>query len=137
MVHDTGDENRGRFISSVGVSRDRACAFVKRNSQCAAVLSEINPNLDDDFFCESLQQNIKVSATETGKRKGNLTAERLAKNWCIPLDSAKQTLKVTTQRGIRTIANPSLSRRFRTNDRQLRYRRLRCNMYTDTLDAKT
>jgi hypothetical protein len=73
----------------------------------------------------------------TNKRKGTMTAQRLAKNWGISLDSAKQTLNVTTQRGVRTTANPSLSRRFRTNDRQLRYRRLRCDMYTDTLDAKT
>jgi hypothetical protein len=35
------------------------------------------------------------------------------------------------------VANPSLSRRFRTNNRQLRYTRLRCDMYMDTLDAKT
>jgi hypothetical protein len=54
---------------------------VQRNSQCAVVLSEINPNLDDDFFLESLQLSVKVSATETGTRRGNLTAERLAKNW--------------------------------------------------------
>jgi hypothetical protein len=138
MVHDTGDErNNRRFISSVQVSRDQACDFVNRNSQCSAVLTDIDPNLHEDYFVESLVQNVKVASTTTGKRKGNLTAERLAKNWSISLDSAKQTLKVTTQRGVRTTANPSLSRRFRTNDRQLRYRRLRCDMYTDTLDAKT
>ncbi len=137
MVHDTGDESNRRFISSVRVSRDQACGFINRNSQCSAILTEIDPNLHADYFVESLERNVKVSSTTTGKRKGNLTAERLAKNWSISLDSAKQTLKVTTQRGVRTTANPSLSRRFRTNDRQLRYRRLRCDMYTDTLDAKT
>ena len=66
-----------------------------------------------------------------------MTAERLAKNWSNSLDAANQTLKVTTQRGICTTANPSLSRRIRTNDRQLRYCSLQCDMYTDTLDAKT
>lgn len=43
------------------------------------------------------------------------------------LDSTKQTLKVTKQRGIRNAANPSPSRRFRTNGCQLRH----------PLDAKT
>jgi hypothetical protein len=137
LVHDTGDENNRRFISSVSVSRNQACDFVNRNLQCSAVLSDIDPNLHDDFLLKSLQRNVKISSTTTNKRRGTLTAERLAKNWGISLDSAKQTLDVTTQRGVRTTANPSLSRRFRTNDRQLRYRRLRCDMYTDTLDAKT
>ena len=52
------------------------------------------------------------------------------------MDATKQTLQVTTQCGVRRTTNPSLSRRFRTNDRQLRYLRLRWNMYTNTLDAK-
>jgi hypothetical protein len=148
-VHDTGDRRNSRRIissnrrlettrvSSVSVSRARACDFANVNSQCSAVLTDIDPNLHDDFLLESLEMNVKVSATGTGKRKHTLSAERLAKNWVISLDAAKQTLEVTTQRGVRTVANPSLSRRFRTNDRQLRYRRLRCDMYTDTLDAKT
>jgi len=136
LVHETGDRNR-RYISSVRVSRDQATDFNNRNCQCSAILREINPNLQDAHLIQSFERNVRVSSTATGKRKGILTAERLAKNWSISLDAAKQTLKVTTQRGVRTTANPSLSRRFRTNDRQLRYRRLRCDMYTDTLDAKT
>ena len=98
MVHDTGDggDNK-RFTSSVKVSRDQACEFANHNSQCSSVLTEIDPNLHDDYFHQSLQSNVKVSSTQPAKRKGNLTAERLAANWSIPLDAAKQTLKVTTQ----------------------------------------
>jgi hypothetical protein len=144
-VHDTGDRNgksrriisSSRMTSSVSVSRAHACDYVNANSQCSTVLTEINPKLHEDFLLESLEMNVKVSAAGTGKRKHTLSADKLAKNWAISLDAAKQTLDVTTQRGVRTVANPSLSRRFRTNDRQLRYRRLCCNMYTDTLDAKT
>lgn len=44
----------------------------------------------------------KLASTTTGKRQGSLTAARLSKNWCIPFDSAQQTLKITTQRGVRT-----------------------------------
>jgi hypothetical protein len=75
MVHDTGDARNRQFISSVQVSRDQACDFVLRNSQCSAVLTDIDPNLHEDYFVESLIQNVKVSSTTTGKRKGNLTAE--------------------------------------------------------------
>jgi hypothetical protein len=136
MVHNTGDGTNRRFISIVRVSRNQAEAFVQTNSQCSAVLTNIDPNPHADHLLESLKENAKVSSTATGKRKGNLTAERLAKDWGTSLDSAKQTLKVTAQPGARTAANPSPSRQFRTNDRQLRHHRLRCDMCADTLDAK-
>ncbi|KAI2507367.1 hypothetical protein MHU86_7087 [Fragilaria crotonensis] len=61
----------------------------------------------------------------------------LARNWSIDLQTAKRTINVTTQRGIRTVLHPSLSRRFRTNDRQLRYRRLPIDCFTDTLVSNT
>jgi hypothetical protein len=45
-----------------------------------------------------LERNLKVSSAATGKRRGNLMAEGLAKNWSMSLDSAKQTAaKVTAQ----------------------------------------
>ena len=48
---------------------------------------------------------------------------------------AKKTLKVTTQRGIKTALYPTLDRRFKKNDKMLRYSRLNTNMYTDTMFA--
>jgi hypothetical protein len=102
-----------------------------------AVLTDIDPNLYKDFLLESLETKVQVSSTGTGKRKRTLSAEKLAKNWAIGLDAAKQMLKERTQHRVRTVANPSLSRQFRTNNCQLHYRQLRCDMYMDTLDAKT
>jgi hypothetical protein len=82
MVHDAGDKNNGRHISSVRVSRNRACAFVSSStSQCSAALTDVDPNLHEDGLLESLERNVKVSSTATGERKGDLTAERLAKKW--------------------------------------------------------
>jgi len=40
------------------------------------------------------------------------------------------------QRGVQTILHPSLSRRFRMNDRQLRSKRLRHDVFTDTMQSK-
>ncbi len=62
---------------------------------------------------------------------------QLSRRWNIGLDKAKQTLQVTTQRGTRTVQFPSLEARFWTNDRQLRYRRLKTALYTDTMFAST
>ena len=61
--------------------------------------------------------------------------EVLSKRWGIGVQTARQTLLRTTQRGVRTVLNPTLSRRFRTNDRQLRYRRLPTTLFGDTLIA--
>ena len=76
-----------------------------------------------------------IAGITTGKRLNGINAETLAKNWGIGLEKAKNTLKVTTQRGIRTVVHPTLARRFRTNDRQLRYRRLPVDLYTDTMKS--
>ena len=62
-------------------------------------------------------------------------APTLAKRWNIPLDRAKTTVLATTKRGVRHVTNPSIMRRFPTNDRMLRYNRLPCPMFTDTLLA--
>ena len=53
------------------------------------------------------------------------------------MESACCTLQCTTQRGLRTVIHPSLSCHFRTNDRQLRYRRLQHDVFGDTLLAGT
>ena len=57
----------------------------------------------------------------------------LAQNRGIDLQTAKRTVNVTTQRGVRTVLHHTPSRRFRTNDRQLRYRRLPIDCFKGTL----
>jgi hypothetical protein len=136
-IQDPGDRPRNFFISDFtselnGPLIPAPCY----TSQCSAILMEIEPSLDDQIFYQMLKANVQVQSTTTSRQKGVMTAERLAKNWCISLEAAKRTLEVTTQQGIRTVANPLLSRRFRTNDRQLRYRRLRADMFTDTAETR-
>jgi hypothetical protein len=65
--------------------------------------------------------------------KGVIDAATLAKNWGIGIEAAKRTRLVTIQRGIRGMVHPSLTNRYKTNDRQLRYRHLPVTMYTDTM----
>jgi hypothetical protein len=78
--------------------------------------------------------NVASVYASTQTTSGGLTAEQLARNWHIPIDKARQTIEVTTQRGIRT--RPfELMRRFKTNDRLLRYNRLTTTMFTDTMKS--
>ena len=78
----------------------------------------------------------RIAALVSGKRGRAISARTLSKNWNIGLQAAERTIEVTAQRGLRTVLHPTLLRRFRTNDRQLRYRRLAHDMFTDTLISK-
>ena len=99
-------------------------------------LSSHNGDNSPIVLLQSMENNsVNISSMQTSGRKRTIDAETLAKNWGIGLQAAKQTIKVTTQRGIRTVANPSQSRRFRTKNRQQRYRRLRADVFTNTLVA--
>ena len=60
-----------------------------------------------------------VSSVTSGIGKPCIQAAKLAKNWGIGLETATRTVEATTQRGLRTVLHNTLSRRFRTNDRQL------------------
>ena len=100
----------------------------------ARVISTIRSSTNDRGR-EIADDAFSISAVSS-MAKPRISAETLAKRWGIGLKAAKNTIKNTTQRMVRTVLHPSLSRRFRTNDRQLRYRRLPLNLFTDTLLTK-
>ena len=66
-----------------------------------------------------------------------VVAPTLAKRWNIPIDRSNNNVRVTTQRGVRHVANPSIMRIFPNNDPMLRYNRLPHSIFTDTLLAGT
>jgi hypothetical protein len=65
--------------------------------------------------------------------KAEVDAATLAKNWIIGIEAAKRTRLVTTHRGVIRMIHPSLTKWYKTNYRQLRYRRLPVTMFTDTI----
>merc|ERR1711983_656420 len=73
---------------------------------------------------------FEAFATHAETPKG-VTAEHLSKVWRISHEDAARTLEVTSQLNKRSI-DASLSRRFSTNDRMLRYKRIESLFYTDT-----
>ena len=76
-----------------------------------------------------IDQSSKLEASMTKRQPGKtiLTSQRkmvdaptLAKRCNIPLNIAKNTVLVTTQRGVQHVTNPSIMRRFPTNERMMR-----------------
>ena len=98
-------------------------------------LKQISTVHDDAALCDTMRANI--STVRSASAGPQLTPQVLATNWGIDVRTAARTVQATTQRGIRTVLHPTLSRRFRTNDRQLRYRRLPIDCFTDTLFSNT
>lgn len=98
-------------------------------------LKQISTAHDDAALCDTMQASI--STVRSASAGPQLTPQVLATNWGIDVRTAARTVQATTQRGIRTVLHPTLSRRFRTNDRQLRYRRLPIDCFTDTLFSNT
>ncbi len=98
----------------------------------------------DSYFHQVLESNVVISsmgASLTGDMRSRKTApidsSTLAARWLISPERAKRTVQRTTQRGVRTCLNPTYSRRFPTNDRMLRYKRLPHPTFTDTMFAGT
>jgi hypothetical protein len=126
MINDRGrsreprDRTNTRSIASLGIS------------QVSNALTEISSTLEHETFASALSSQCRISSVNSRERQ-TMSPEKLANNWGIGLEAAKRTIEKTTQRGIRSVANPSISRRFRTNDRSLRYRRLKTNVFTDTM----
>ena len=119
LPHETGD---GRTISR--------CDVVPRGSPMDH--SAISLYLSDASF---LASHNTLAATKSRYRRA-IDPTTLATCWVIRIKTARRTIEATTQRGVRTVAHPSLSQRFRTNDRQLQYQRLATEIYADTLVSK-
>jgi hypothetical protein len=123
-------------------SYTRAKQHSEYHSQCSAVLSNVTTTLNDDQFATAMTNDVKVRyssihSTTTGSKQSKLTAPELACKWNIGLEAAEQTLKVTTQRGIRNVTRQNLTKRYPTSDRHFYYRRLNTTLFTDTLIANS
>ena len=89
-------------------------------------------DLTDDYNLAYVLEscvNISISDLTSNSNAGTIKSIAgrpvdhltLANRWNIPVNRAKQTVTKTTQQGVRTCLEPSLSQRFLTNDRMFRY----------------
>ena len=75
------------------------------------------------------------SVFQSSKRHTDVSPEDLSERWFISIKTAKETLKRTTQRFLRSALLP-LSRRYRA-DRMFEMKRLTGKWSTDTIDGRT
>ena len=72
----------------------------------------------------------EISSTTAGSPKG-VTADIISKIWTISHEMAEKTIQIKSQLN-REGENTSLERNLGTNDRMLRYRRIKSHFFTDT-----
>ena len=126
------------------------CAAVRGRVGILAInsLSSLTTDLvdvtDDKNFHQVLTSKVMISSVETSlnghirlRNIAPIDPQTLAAQWMILPDRAKRTVVMTTQRGVRTCLNLTLSCRFLTNDRMLRYKRLLHTVFTDNMFAST
>jgi hypothetical protein len=73
-----------------------------------------------------------VAATNIRARHTAITAEEISRKFGVGLETIQKILKATTQLGIRHAVHP-LSRRYRTDVLQSKWKRLNDTFYTDTM----
>ena len=95
-------------------TRDRITRVPRGSLSAVHACSPISAALSDGVLAAMLNSSLAATSIKT---TSGIQPSELARRWGIGIEAAKRTLNVTTQRGIRTVAHPSLSRRFRTNDR--------------------
>ena len=74
-----------------------------------------------------LELEVSVAA---GRAKG-VTPERTSNIWSIDIETAKRTIVLTSQH-VKHEGSNHLKRRYSTNDRMLRYKRIRTHFFMDT-----
>jgi hypothetical protein len=108
-------------------------------SDTLAKLQDLSIFLDNSTLLAEPKYYVNIadlnvsSIHATMRDKGGVDAATLANNFGIGIEAAKRKRLVTTQRGVGHMIHPRLNKRYKTNDRQLRYRRLPVTLFTDTM----
>jgi hypothetical protein len=112
--------------------------FSDQKSEISAVSLSVSSTLvDDDFVC-GMEQSVWImlavasSTVRTKSRHSTMEPMELSHCWGIGLSMAQKTLRVTTQKGLRTAVHP-VHCRYRTQQQQLCYNCLNSKFYSDTM----
>jgi hypothetical protein len=89
----------------------------------------------DDSDCLSPDDYAEVAALSSSTRKPKITPHDLSRKWCIGLETAKKTIQVTTQSGIRNIFAPS-ERKVRFKAPWLKFPSINTKIFADQMFAK-
>ena len=120
---------------------------IELNGEVEHELGKISDVFDSRTFCNRLVSQVNIATAYrddvdernasllSAKRHSDITPEELSRKWGVGLQTAKDTLEVTTQRGVRTAVHP-ITRQVRVDHLNLHRPRLRGTWFVDTLKSK-
>ena len=85
----------------------------------SALYIAYDPTLFESSVSSLDSGEMNVSDVKSRTRKGRVSAKELAERLKIPLGMYQKTTEATTQLEVRTVEEPSLTRKFSTNDQML------------------
>ena len=91
-------------------------------------------HLDEDVYPDAskIRDARKIASISTDERRSVITVPILARRWNIPIARARETLRVTTQAGVRNVLSSS-ERKVRQRLDHLKFPTLRGRTFTDTM----
>jgi hypothetical protein len=112
---------KSRQVCSLRQKEEEVKTLSSKYIDTSAKLQDLSEVLDDGTLLAELDEtnsNLNVSMVKYEMRdKCGIEAATLGNNWGIGIEAAKRMRLVTTQRGIRRMIHPSLTKRYNTNDR--------------------
>ena len=152
MIDYHGNLVERRKISSLQVNMVESQTDQVDDIGTTSIISSVSRAIDPSSLAQDIERSFEVdkdasfgisdgsfvysiSGVASGKKQGPISTQELMDRWSISKEMAKSTILATTQRLIRSLIEPSLNKRFSTNDRMLRYDRISCNIFMDTFFA--
>ena len=109
-------DSRGQFQGTLQEKHQKEKEKLLRICQLQLATNTYLPTESDLSSALRSRSQSRALASFSTSPQQRISLEALARRWGISIPQAQQTLKSTTQRGVRTVLHPTLSRRFRTND---------------------
>jgi len=95
------------------------------------------PNMHETNLADfSKGLDLTISSLKSNDRKDTLDWKNLVQVFSCSPEVAKRTIEATARRCVRASKDPTLSRRYHTNDKMLRYPRLACDIFMDTFFSR-
>jgi len=113
---------------------------IDHDTELSMIISSVESSCNPRLLSEKRVSRYKGTYTFCIKAVGStedieVQFKKLLDLWNILSEVARRTIKATTQLCLRSSDIPSLSKRYITNDKMLRYPRISCNIFTDTFFA--
>ena len=118
-------------IGSTSISDDDCPIFAQ---PITTTIEKLEESLADVLAPDHMEEVIAAVSSAQASRSQGVDGKHLSKLWMISEKLGDGAAERNTQL-CRHNADNHLSRNFSTNDRMLRYRRIQCAFYTDTMHA--